>query len=275
MDVQRRTCFIVSDHTGISADALARALLAQFGELELRKITLPFVYSPERLEEVLAQIRQARERDGARPLVFSTLINPALREQLEGADALVMDFFEPFIGRIEAELEQRSSQRVGGAHSFVEGPAYHRRIDAVHYALSTDDGLHCEHYDAAEIILVGVSRSGKTPTCLYLALQYGIHAANYPVTEEDLERGRLPDPLRPYVSRLFGLTIDPHRLHQIRQERRPDSRYAALDTCRREVKQVEALFQRYRIPSVNASATSVEEIATTVMQRSGLLRQAL
>ncbi|MCU0936784.1 MAG: kinase/pyrophosphorylase, partial [Gammaproteobacteria bacterium] len=119
------------------------------------------------------------------------------------------------------------------------------------------------------------SRSGKTPTCLYLALQYGIHAANYPVTEEDLERGRLPEPLRAFVSRLYGLTIDPLRLHQIRQERRPDSRYAALDTCRREVKQVEGLFQRYRIPSVNTSATSVEEIATTVMQRSGLQREAL
>ena len=273
MDVQRRTCFIVSDHTGISADALARALLAQFGELELRKITLPFVYSPERLEEVLAQIRQARERDGARPLVFSTLINPALREQLEGADALVMDFFEPFIGRIEAELEQRSSQRVGGAHSFVEGPAYHRRIDAVHYALSTDDGLHCEHYDAAEIILVGVSRSGKTPTCLYLALQYGIHAANYPVTEEDLERGRLPDPLRPYVSRLFGLTIDPHRLHQIRQERRPDSRYAALDTCRREVAQAEAMMRREGIEMLSTTHASIEEISSRVMEHLGINRE--
>lgn len=275
MGVEARTCFVVSDHTGISAEALARALLAQFGGLELHKVTLPFVYSAERVQEVISQIARARERDGVRPLVFSTLINPALRHQLETADALVMDFFEPFIGRIEAELSQRSSQRIGGAHSFVEGPAYQRRIDAVHFALSTDDGLHCEHYDAAEIILVGVSRSGKTPTCLYLALQYGIHAANYPVTEEDLERGRLPDPLRPFVSRLYGLTIDPQRLHQIRQERRPDSRYAALETCRREVKQVEGLFQRYRIPSVNTSAASVEEIATTVMQRSGLQREAL
>jgi len=272
---ERRTCFIVSDHTGISAEALARALLAQFGGLELRKMTLPFVYSAERVEEVRAAIDRAREQDGVRPLVFSTLINPDLRHQLTAADALVMDFFEPFISRIEEELSQRSSQRVGGAHSFVEGPAYQRRIDAVHFALSTDDGLHCEHYDVAEIVLVGVSRSGKTPTCLYLALQYGLHAANYPVTEEDLDRARLPDPLRPYVSRLCGLTIDPHRLHQIRQERRPDSRYAALETCRREVKQVEGLFQRYRIPSVDSSAASVEEIATTVMERMGLTRDSI
>ena len=275
MPAERRTCFIVSDHTGISAEALARALLAQFGGLELRKMTLPFVYSAERVEEVRAAIDRAREQDGVRPLVFSTLINPDLRRQLKAADALVMDFFEPFISRIEEELSQRSSQRVGGAHSFVEGPAYQRRIDAVHFALSTDDGLHCEHYDVAEIVLVGVSRSGKTPTCLYLALQYGLHAANYPVTEEDLDRARLPDPLRPYVSRLCGLTIDPHRLHQIRQERRPDSRYAALETCRREVKQVEGLFQRYRIPSVDSSAASVEEIATTVMERMGLTRDSI
>ena len=275
MPAERRTCFIVSDHTGISAEALARALLAQFGGLELRKMTLPFVYSAERVEEVRTAIDRAREQDGVRPLVFSTLINPDLRRQLKAADALVMDFFEPFISRIEEELSQRSSQRVGGAHSFVEGPAYQRRIDAVHFALSTDDGLHCEHYDVAEIVLVGVSRSGKTPTCLYLALQYGLHAANYPVTEEDLDRNRLPDPLRAYVSRLCGLTIDPHRLHQIRQERRPDSRYAALETCRREVKQVEGLFQRYRIPSVDSSAASVEEIATTVMERMGLTRDSI
>jgi hypothetical protein len=275
MPPEHRTCFIVSDHTGISAEALARALLAQFGGLELRKMTLPFVYSAERVEEVRTAIARARDQDGVRPLVFSTLINPELRHQLQTADALVMDFFEPFIGRIEQELSQRSSQRVGGAHSFVEGPAYQRRIDAVHFALSTDDGLHCEHYDVAEIVLVGVSRSGKTPTCLYLALQYGLHAANYPVTDEDLDRARLPEALRPYVSRLCGLTIDPHRLHQIRQERRPDSPYAALETCRREVKQVEGLFQRYRIPCVDTSAASVEEIATTVMERMGLRRHSL
>jgi regulator of PEP synthase PpsR (kinase-PPPase family) len=265
---ERRTCFLVSDHTGISAEALARALLAQFGGLELRKVTLPFVNSAERVEEVLKAIERARREDGARPLVFSTLIDPALRHRLQSADALVMDFFEPFIGRIEGEVERPSSQRVGGAHSFAEGPVYQRRIDAVHFALSTDDGLHSEHYDIAEVVLVGVSRSGKTPTCLYLALQYGIHAANYPVTEEDLSHGRLPDALRPYVSRLCGLTIAPERLHQIRRERR----YAALETCRREVRQVEAILQRYRVPMVDTSAASVEEIAATVMARLGLAR---
>jgi hypothetical protein len=269
-----RTCFLVSDHTGISAEVLAGALLAQFAGLELRKVTLPFVYSEPRVAEVLGAIERAREEDGARPLVFSTLINPHLRERLRSADALVMDFFDPFIPRIEAELGQRSSQRVGGAHSFVDGPVYQRRIDAVHFALSTDDGLHCEHYDIAEIIVVGVSRSGKTPTCLYLALQYGIHAANYPVTDEDLRHSRLPEPLRPYVSRLCGLTIDPQRLHQIRQGRRPDSPYAAIETCRREVTQVEGLFQRYRIPTVDTSAASVEEIAITVMERTGLRRHS-
>jgi len=275
MPDQRRTCFLVSDHTGISAEVLARALLAQFGGLELRKVTLPFVYSAERVQEVMAAIGRAGQEDGVRPLVFSTLINPELRRQLKGADALVLDFFEPFIERIEDELSQRSSQRVGGAHSFVAGPVYQRRIDAVHFALSTDDGLSCEHYDVAEAIVVGVSRCGKTPTCLYLALQYGIHAANYPLTEEDLSQARLPEPLRPYVSRVCGLTIDPYRLHQIRQERRPDSHYAAIDTCRREVKLAEALFQRYRIPSVDTSAASVEEIATTVMERAGLKRQSV
>lgn len=275
MTASRRTCFLVSDHTGISAEVLARALLAQFSDLELHKVTLPFVYSVERLGEVLVAIEGARAEDGVRPLVFSTLINPVLRQRLQQADALVLDLFEPFIGQIEAEVSQRSSLRVGGAHSFVAGPVYQRRIDAVHFALGTDDGLHCEHYDVAEVILVGVSRSGKTPTSLYLAMQYGVYAANYPFTEEDLGQSRLPDPLRPYVTRLCGLTIEPNRLHQIRQERRPDSRYAALETCRQEVKAVDALLVRYRIPRVDSSAASVEEISIKVMQRMGLQRHTL
>jgi hypothetical protein len=274
MAATRRTCFLVSDHTGISAEVLARALLAQFADVELHKVTLPFVYSPERVQDVLDAVDRARQQDGTRPLVFSTLINPDLRHRLKAADALVLDLFEPFIAQIEEELSQRSSLRVGAAHSFASGPAYQRRIDAVHFALSTDDGLRCEHYDVAEVVLVGVSRSGKTPTSLYLALQYGIHAANYPFTQEDLGSSRLPEPLRPYVSRLCGLTIDPQRLCQIRQERRPDSRYASLETCRHEVSAVESLLTRYRIPYVDTSAASVEEIATTVMARLGLRRDS-
>lgn len=274
MAATRRTCFLVSDHTGISAEVLARALLAQFSDVELHKVTLPFVGSPERVQEVLDAVDRARQSDGARPLVFSTLIDPDLRHRLKAADALVLDLFEPFITPIEEELSQRSSLRVGGAHSFASGPAYQRRIDAVHFALSTDDGLRCEHYDVAEVVLVGVSRSGKTPTSIYLALQYGIHAANYPFTQEDLGSSRLPEPLRPHVSRLCGLTIDPQRLCQIRQERRPDSPYASLETCRHEVSAVESLLKRYRIPYVDTSAASVEEIATTVMARLGLRRDS-
>ncbi len=271
----RRTCFFISDHTGVSAEVLGRALLAQFGGLELDKITLPFLASEDKVQEAAELINQTARNDGTRPIVFTTLINPGLRRILSTTDALVLDFFEPFLGRLEQELQQLSSPRVGGIHSFAEGPTYQQRIAAVNFTLTTDDGLQPQQYGHADVILTGVSRSGKTPTCLYLALHFGLNAANYPFTEEDLKRDTLPPDLKSHTRKLFGLTIDPLRLHRIRSERRPESHYAALATCRQEIRALEALFHRNRIPFLDTSAASIEEIASSIIATAGLKRHAV
>jgi regulator of PEP synthase PpsR (kinase-PPPase family) len=162
--------------------------------------------------------------------------------------------------------------RVGQAHGLVDFETYHRRINAMNFALTHDDGIAI-NYDEADLILVAVSRAGKTPTCIYLALHYGVRAANYPLTEEDLEHDRLPPRLRPYRNKLFGLTIDPDRLQQIRQERRPNSRYSNLETCRREVSAAETMFRMERIPTLSTTHTSIEEISSKVLATLGLQRE--
>lgn len=150
---------------------------------------------------------------------------------------------------------------------------YDTRIEAVNYALEHDDGMTAKNYPSADLILIGVSRSGKTPTCLYLAMQYGIKVANYPLAPEDLDRLALPNVLKCYKHKLFGLTIDPLRLHQIRQERRAHSSYSALRNCRFELKRAESLYQHAQIPSLNTTHQSIEELAANIMQISKIKRR--
>jgi regulator of PEP synthase PpsR (kinase-PPPase family) len=181
----------------------------------------------------------------------------------------MFDIFATFLAPLEQALGKPSSFTVGGFHH-TQHHQYHQRIDAIHYAMANDDGASGSEYAKADVILVGVSRSGKTPSCVYLAMQFGVHAANYPITEDDLDRGRLPATLGPHQGRLFGLSIDPERLSSIRHERKPDSRYASLRQCEDEVRQVEGLFRRHRIPFLNTTRMSVEEIATRVMMEKGI-----
>ena len=215
---------------------------------------------------------QAR-KDGARPVVFSTLVNDEVREVVMRANCLYLDFFEAFLGPMEQELGQTSSHALGRAHGMTDVAAYTARINATNFALANDDGSANRDYDRADVILIGVSRSGKTPTCVYMALQYGIYAANYPLVDDDLETGRLPALLEPFRAKLFGLTIHPERLHQIRQERRPDSRYASINQCNYEVRAAEKLFDRYGIPYLNTTDTSIEEIASRVLERKSIERR--
>lgn len=262
-----RSVFFVSDHTGISAQVLGQALLSRFNGVKFRRVMEPFVNTEEKAEEVAAQIRAAAAREGARAIVFMTITNPELAERIRQTGSLIIDLFGAYTEALEQELGLKASPEIGRFHGLVDQFSYKQRIDAVNFAMSTDDGLRTGYYDNADVILVGVSRSGKTPTCLYLALHNGIEAANYPLTEEDLEQEDLPESLRRFRDKLFGLTIDPQRLHQIRSERRPNSSYASLATCEREVHQAEALFRRNRIPYVNTSTFSVEEIAAYVMDK--------
>jgi regulator of PEP synthase PpsR (kinase-PPPase family) len=263
----KTTIFFVSDRTGITAETLGRSLLTQFDGLDLDFVTLPYVDSTDALHQVVEQIRAARRENGRQPVVFSTLVDPRLRERLSLAPAVVLDLFGAFMQPLEEAFRQRASGVMGLAHGMGNNTSYEARMDAVNFAQNNDDGISTRQYDRADIILVGVSRVGKTPTCLYLALQYGLYAANYPLTEDDLGNGRLPKVLQPYRDRLYALSIAPERLREIRQERRPDSRYASLKQCRMEVEEAEALYRREGLPMLLTTSMSVEEIATTIVHR--------
>jgi len=269
----KRTVFFVSDQTGVTAETMGHSLLTQFDGLEFSPVTLPFISTLDKAEEAVRRIDAQARQDGARPVVFSTLVNDEVREVVMRADCLYLDFFEAFLGPMEQELGQSSSHALGRAHGMTDVAAYTARINATNFALANDDGSHNRDYERADVILVGVSRSGKTPTCVYMALQYGIYAANYPLVDDDLESGRLPPLLEPFRAKLFGLTIHPDRLQQIRQERRPDSRYASIAQCNYEVRAAEKLLDRYGIPYLDTTDTSIEEIASRVLERKSIARR--
>ena len=270
----RRQVFFVSDSTGITVETLGNALLSQFDHAEFVTTTIPFVNDSAQAEEVVARIDAAPCGEGERPVVFSTLADSGLREILARCNALVLDIFQAFIGTLEQELHVGSSHALGRYHAVTDKASYEDRIGAVDFALNHDDGAGTRTYDDADIILIGVSRSGKTPTCVYLAMQFGIRTANYPLTDDVLSCTTLPPFLRENRARLFGLTIDPERLQKIRSERRPGTAYASPSRCRTEVREAEALFERHRIPCLDTSAASIEEIASRVLLRTGLRRHA-
>jgi regulator of PEP synthase PpsR (kinase-PPPase family) len=262
--MDRRTVFFVSDGTGITAQMLGHSLMTQFEGVEFNQVTLPFVDSTERAEECVARL--AAEAGNGRAIVFSTLVNHDVRAVVRRANALVIDFFESFIDPLEAGLGVKSSHTIGRSHSAMDKKEYQQRIEAINFAMAHDDGASHRELSQADVILVGVSRSGKTPTSLYLALQFGVKAANYPLIPEDFHRMQLPEALRGQKAKLYGLTITAERLREIRQERRPDSQYADLDNCRFEIDEADKLMRREGIRSINSTSKSIEEIATTILR---------
>ena len=270
--MSRRTVFFVSDQTGVTAETLGHSLMTQFEGLEFRPVTLPFVSSVDKAQEALRRINRAAQDEGVRPIIFSTLVQDELRDIVMAADALFLDFFAAFVGPLERELNTRSSHRAGRAHGMADLAAYTARINATNFALANDDGTGAD-YTHADLILVGVSRSGKTPTCLYMALQYGVFAANYPLTDDELEAGTLPARLEGQRRKLYALTIKPERLQQIRNERRPDSRYASHQQVQYETRAAAALFARYSIPTLDTTECSIEEIAARILNTTGIERR--
>jgi regulator of PEP synthase PpsR (kinase-PPPase family) len=268
----RRTVFFVSDQTGVTAETMGHSLLTQFEGLEFRAVTLPFVSTVDKALEVVRRIDDVAQREAVRPIIFSTLVQDELREIVKRSNALFLDFFAAFVGPLEKELDVRSTHRAGRAHGMTNLVAYTTRINATNFVLANDDGGGHD-YEHADVILIGVSRSGKTPTCLYMALQYGIFAANYPLTDDDLEAGTLPAMLVPHRQKLRGLTIAPERLQQIRTERRPDSRYSSAKQVQYEVRAAEALCTRYSIPQLNTTECSIEEIASRILNDTGIPRR--
>jgi len=268
----RRTVFYISDGTGITAETIGHSVLTQFEGIDFETFRLPFVDSEEKAAGAAQRIRTRYAESGIRPIVVNTIMDQRLSDIVADGGGLMLDVFAPFIAPLETELGTTRSPRVGKAHGLTNFDEYEARINATNYALSHDDGIDVR-YDDAEVILVGVSRVGKTPTCLYMGLHYGVRAANYPLLPEDLESGELPPKLRPHRARIHGLTIDPKRLAQIREQRRAGSRYASIEQCRWEVEEAERLFKRESIPVMHSTHMSIEEIASKIMQSLGLHRQ--
>jgi [pyruvate, water dikinase]-phosphate phosphotransferase / [pyruvate, water dikinase] kinase len=266
----KRTAFFISDGTGITAETLGHSLLTQFENISFEQVALPYINSLQKAEEAVALINACEDQQ---PLLFTTLINPDIRAVIGTSKGLLLDFLETFLEPLENTLQMKSSHRIGRTHGMQDYQAYKARIDAVNYALNNDDGANIHNYAKADLIIIGVSRCGKTPTCLYLALQFGIFVANYPFTEDDMDHLRLPSFLEQHRAKLFGLRIDAQHLQAVRQERRANSQYATLAQCQKEIRLVNELFDIEKIPWVNTSSRSIEEISTTILARMNLKRR--
>ena len=271
----KRKVFFISDRTGITAEMFGQSLLSQFDQVDFEETTLPFIDSTQKAAEACRLIEKAEKESGKRPIVFDTIVTPEIRKVIQASGALVLDFFHTFIGPLETELGETSGFRVGKTHSLSNEKAYDHRIEAVNFALNNDDGITTRHYDKADVILVGVSRCGKTPTSLYMAMQFGLRVANYPFIHDDLARLKLLPEFEIYRHKLFGLTIDAERLTEIRENRLAGSEYASDSQCLYELQTVEAMFRREAIPYINTSSLSVEEISTRILERTGLRRRLL
>ena len=262
-----RTVFYVSDGTGITAETFGNSILAQF-PTRPRHVRRPFIDSVDKAQVVLSEINDVATHEGKRPIVFITLVDDEIRQVLtaDTCKGLVLDMFRTFVEPLEDELGVKSNHRIGRFSDAAQSEEYHDRIDAINFSLAHDDGQSARNLQSAEVILVGVSRSGKTPTSLYLAMQHGIKAANYTLIPEDFERGHLPQSLAMHKDKCFGLSIDPQRLAQIRNERRPASKYASLENCRYEVQEAETMMRRAGIAWLSSTHKSIEEIATTILR---------
>ncbi len=265
-----RAAFYISDGTAITSEVFGHALLSLF-PTEFEHFTIPFVESTEKALSVKEKINQEFNRTGEPPLVFHTFVNPEIRAIIDSCDAVIYNFLEHFVGPLEQQLGIQAKPKAHRTHSIHEN-SYDYRIDAVNYALANDDGSNVNNYGHADVILVGVSRSGKTPSSLYLALQYGIKAANYPFTDDDMDELKLPDFLKKHKKKIFGLTIDAQRLMDIRNGRRSNSKYASAQQCRMEVREVEKLYKREKIPFINTTKFSIEEITAKILSETGLQR---
>ena len=269
----RRTVFYISDGTGITAETIGHSVLTQFEGVDADTVRIPFVDSLDKVADAVRQVNETAEREGRRPIVISSVVDETMSAIIRrDARALTLDMFQIFIQPLEAELGAKSSHAAGRTHGMANSHEYFARMEAINFTQSHDDGAATRDLSKAQVILVGVSRCGKTPTSLYLALQFGVRAANFPLTPDDFTDRRLPASITPHRAKLFGLTIQPERLREIREERRPGSKYASLDNCRTEVREAEALMVRENITMLDTTTKSIEEISTTILHRAKLTR---
>jgi len=266
---QKRMVFLISDRTGLTAEAYGSSLLSQFPGTEFESIKHTFVDNEDKAIASARAIDEMSQKNNIQPIVFTTLAEPAIQNIIESADACVISLFGTFIEPLEMTLNEHSAHTLGCAQDIIGKPGYEKRLDAIDYALAHDDGIRPDQYDEAEIILVGVSRCGKTPTSLFLAMSHSIKTSNYPLTEDELNIDTLPDALLKHREKLIGLTIKPGQLSSIREKRRPNSQYASLQHCKNEIKIAEAMFKRADIPFFDSTRISIEELAGSVMKATG------
>ncbi len=271
--MSERAVFFLSDQTGVTAETLGHSLLTQFDGQKFRQVTLPFIDNIDKARDAVRKINAAAESSAAKPIVFSTMVQDDFRAVIKECDGLHLDIFDVFLEPLESELSQKATHQAGRAHGMSNIEGYMKRIEATNFALANDDGGISRNYDKADVVLIGVSRSGKTPTCLYLALQYGVYAANFPLTDEEFDRGELPDILLKQKPKLFGLTIAPVRLQQVRKERRALGRYSTAQQVGFEVREAEKIFKRHGIPYVDTTEFSIEEISSRILDATGVERR--
>jgi regulator of PEP synthase PpsR (kinase-PPPase family) len=264
-----RPVYFLSDSTGITAETLGNTLLTQFPANNFDRITVPFITTVEQAKTVVRTIDELAAT-GPRPIIFSTAVSSDIRQVLATCRGIIVDLIGTYVGQLEQALGSPASGEPGRAHGLGNAERYQSRMAAVEYAMEHDDGQSLRALEKAQVILVAPSRCGKTPTTMYLALQHGIFAANFPLVDEDFGREGLPKPLRPFVSKCFGLSSNPLRLSQIRTERRRGSSYASLRQCGFELRSAEQLYVSHRIPYLNSATVSVEEMAATILQRMNL-----
>jgi regulator of PEP synthase PpsR (kinase-PPPase family) len=259
--------FFLSDSTGISAETMGNALLIQFPNLRFERTLFPFISSVDEARAVVARLDEALDTSPRTPLVFTTAASDEVRLELRRTRCPLIDFFDLHMQQVEAILETPGERLAARLHGVGDIKRYNSRMQAIEYTIEHDDGQSVRSLNKADVILVAPSRCGKTPTAMYLALQHGLFVANYPIVEEDLEVTELPRPVRHLRERCFGLMTSPQRLSAVRQERRPGSQYASLEQCTFELRRTEAMFKRHRLPVVDSSTKSVEEISTMILQR--------
>jgi regulator of PEP synthase PpsR (kinase-PPPase family) len=257
--------FFLSDSTGISAETMGNALLIQFPDTRFERTLFPFITTVEEARRVVAVLDEAMEGP-VTPLVFTTAADDTVRLELARTRAPIIDFFDIHMGRVEEILGLRGLHEAARLHGVGDIRSYNNRMAAVEFTIEHDDGQSVRGLEKADIILIAPSRCGKTPTSMYLALQHGLFVANYPLVDEDLEQADLPGLLRSYESRCVGITTTVERLSRVRNERRPNSRYASVEQCRWELRRAGELYAAHRVPVIDSSSRSVEEMATLIVQ---------
>lgn len=275
IDIQSRDVFYVSDGTAITCETLGHVVLGQF-PFKANEKTFPFIESEDKLTDLIKEIETSYQNHGIKPLVFFSIVIPEYRQRLLESNAFGYDVLESIVQKVQDDIQMEPKPKLQRSRSVgKDSDKYFDRIAAIEYTLAHDDGITLKGLEEADIILLGVSRSGKTPTSLYMAMQFGLRVVNYPFIDDDLKRMKLLPEFEIHRHKLFGLTINPERLTEIRENRLAGSDYASNEQCLHELKTVEALFRREAIPYINTSSLSVEEISTRVLERAGLRRSLL